>query len=560
MRVADWIAEQLLTLGVSHVFGVGGANIEDVCAAVQRRRPRLRMVLGKHEHAAGTAADACARLGGGLGVVVATSGGGTLNLVHALAEARASRVPVLALLGEPPSELQGRGAFQDSSGRGDAIDGAAVLAPVSVSCARAQHAEDVPRLLDAAITSALVERGPAVLLLAKDLQCAELGGWPSVAPPPPRPRPASEELLGRARHLLRARPVVVLAGAEVARQDARAELRALVEQLDARVAVTPDARDVFDTDDARWLGVAGALGHGVVAEALRQAALCVVVGTRLPLIARQGLEASLREKPTLSLGPEAPHLLSAAGHLHVAGDVRACLAALAAPAPGALASRSPRAGTPPPATSARRNDAEPLTATTAMALLGRALPERSVVIVDAGNTGALATHLVPAPRDGRWLIALGMAGMGYAFGAAIGAACATGRRCTVIAGDGAFYMNGLDVHTAVEHQLPITYVVFDNRAHGMCLVRERLLLADHAGYNAFSTPVHLGAGLAAMWPRLDARDVATPAELTRALAEAYARPGPSFIAVSLPEVEIPPHAAFAQALAQGLRTVAREHS
>jgi acetolactate synthase-1/2/3 large subunit len=62
MRIVDFIAEQLATKGVRHVFGVDGANIEDMFAAVQRRRPAMRAMLSKHEHAAGTAADAYARL------------------------------------------------------------------------------------------------------------------------------------------------------------------------------------------------------------------------------------------------------------------------------------------------------------------------------------------------------------------------------------------------------------------------------------------------------------------------------------------------------------------
>jgi len=83
MKISDFIADRLLELGVRHVFGVGGANIEDMFAAVQRRRPLIRMVLSKHEHAAGTAADAHPRVTGNLGVVFATSGGGAMNLVHA---------------------------------------------------------------------------------------------------------------------------------------------------------------------------------------------------------------------------------------------------------------------------------------------------------------------------------------------------------------------------------------------------------------------------------------------------------------------------------------------
>ena len=182
MIAADFIADWLVSSGVRHVFGVGGANIEDLFAAVQRRRPTIRMVLGKHEHASGTAADAYSRLGGGLGVVFVTSGGAAMNLVHALAEARASRSSMLAVVGEPPTDVQGRGAFQDTSGRDGAVDAAQVLHAVSVLCARVERAADLPQLLDAAIEAAYGSRpGPAVLLIAKDRQRGEL------AASPPRP-------------------------------------------------------------------------------------------------------------------------------------------------------------------------------------------------------------------------------------------------------------------------------------------------------------------------------------------------------------------------------------
>ena len=151
---------------------------------------------------------------------------------------------------------------------------------------------------------------------------------------------------------------------------------------------------------------------------------------------------------------------------------------------------------------------------------------------------------------------MGMAGMGYTFGAAIGAACASGKRCTVLAGDGAFFMNGLDIHTAVEHELPITYIVFNNRAHGMCLVRERVLLGENAGYNTFRRS-HIGAGLGAMFPRLPACDCRTAEALADALERAAHAIGPSLITIELEDVEVPPFAAFQKATREGITTVSR---
>jgi acetolactate synthase-1/2/3 large subunit len=541
MIVADFIVDALVEAGVRHAFGVGGANIEDVFAAVQRRRPAVSVVLGKHEHAAATAADAYARLTGGIGVVMATSGGGTMNLVHGLAEARASRVPLLAIVGEPPSDVQGQGAFQDSSGRSGAIDAAAVLGAVSVFCARLAEPADVGALLSTAWAAAQGPLpGPAVLLIAKDRQRAEVP--PSAAPArlsaAAAGLPAAELALARAARMLAARPVVVIAGDEVARAGAADDLSRLVRRLDARVAVAPDARDAFDNDDPRFLGVAGAMGHPEVARALAEAHVCLVVGTRLPLLVRQGLEPLLRQRALLCVSREHP-FISSGDTLHVAGDLTANLRALSAELSDGRPEREAAAvESPAPVSGAGPRASAMLAAVT------RALPSGGVVLVDAGNTGAEAVHHLRLPRGGRWLLAMGMAGMGWTFGAAVGAALATGKRCTVLAGDGAFFMHGLDVHTAIEHQLPITYVVFNNRAHGMCLVRERLLLGAESGYNRFG-PARIGAGLAAMFPGLAAQDCDSIAALEEALARARASSGPAVIAVDMPEVEVPPFLAFA---------------
>jgi acetolactate synthase I/II/III large subunit len=555
MKVSDAIAARLVGLRVRHVFGVGGANIEDMFAAVQRRRPEIRMVLGKHEHAAGTAADAYARLTGGLGVTFVTSGGGAMNLVHSVAEARASGVPLLAIVGEPPTDLQGVGAFQDTSGRRDAIDAAAAFGAVSVWCKRVEGIEQIPRLLSEAIDAALgTQPGPAVLLLAKDFQRAELELECLPAYTPPDPVLPDAVAVQQAAALLRAGPTLIIAGDEVARAGAEQELAAIANALDARVAVAPEARDAFDNHAACFVGIAGAMGCLSVERALSRARACLVVGTRLPVLARQGLEELLAQRPIISLGRKRP-FISSIGGLHVEGDLLRALRALRVELGASLALPSRAPAEPPVRETFASSEHDTLTARSALRTIEDAMTEGSIVLVDAGNTGAAAVHELRLPRGARWLQAMGMAGMGYSFGAAVGAACATGRRCFALAGDGAFFMNGLDIHTAVEHELPITYVIFDNRAHGMCLVRERLLLGENAGYNAFRQS-HLGAGLGAMFPGFAACDCRTTAALTQALERAAQRRGPSLISIELDHVEIPPFAAF-QRPADGISTVSR---
>lgn len=555
MLVAEFIVRRIVDLGVRHVFGVGGANIEDMFSAVQRRRPELRAILCKHEHGAGTAADAYARLLG-LGVVMTTSGGGAMNLVHTLAEARVSGDPLLAIVGEPPTTLQGNGAFQDTSGKRGAIDAEAVFRTVA-RCARVANAEALPRLLDEAIEGVLGSlSGPSVLLLAKDVQRAELPDMPTHEREHPAAAPGvpREEDLCRAARLLDVQPIVVLAGAGLSRAYGQKELAALAERLDARVATTPDGRDAFDNRDPRFLGVCGAMGHPAVARAIASARAIVVVGTRLPILARQGIEADLQGKHLVSLGREAP-FVTASETVHVGARLPAALSALVAHL------REGAGDAPPPdEVKAAQTSTSPSLLSLAPApiwgAVDRLAPERSVILVDAGNTGASAIHHVRVARGGSWLIAMGMAGMGYTFGAAIGAACATGRRCIVVAGDGAFFMHGAEIHTAVEHGLPITFVVLNNRAHGMCLVRERLLLGENAGYNVFRRS-HLGAGLSAMFPGLPAVDCTDPRDFYHQLEAALAVEGPSVVCAELEDIEIPPFTAF-QERAPHLTHVARE--
>ncbi|MGC4807704.1 thiamine pyrophosphate-binding protein [Micromonospora sp. DT233] len=557
-RVADHIMSTLTVAGVSHVFGVGGANIEDLYDAAHRTDGRIRAVVAKHEFAATCMAEGSVRARGGLGVVMATSGAGAMNLVPGVAEAYAARVPLLALVGQPPRDLEGRGAFQDSSGRGGAFDATELFGTISRFCARVDDPAETDKLLAAAIDAARSPRGgPAVLLLPKDVQQAPAAGFapvdllPTSASGPAPGRRAAAELL--ARTVAAGGEILVVAGDGVGHADARAELAALVARLDAWVAVTPEGKDTFPNDDPRFVGVTGAIGHPSVGRRLAAAALCVLVGTRLPVMARAGLDAALATVALVAFDPEPPFVAPADGVplVHVDGDLRAELRAvveLLADAPPARAVRRDPAGhreylvTPP-------LDAPGVRLPDAVRAIGDAVPADATVVSDAGNASAAAVHHLPVPPRGRFVIALGMGGMGHSFGAGIGAALATGRRSYVLTGDGGFYAHGMELHTAVEYDAPVTFVVFNNNAHAMCVTREQLLQHADYSYNTFK-PAYLAAGVAAMFPSLPAVRVGTADELRDALLATNDRPGPALVCVETDPAETPPFVPFLRLLTE----------
>jgi acetolactate synthase-1/2/3 large subunit len=538
--VVDHIVEHLARIDSDYIFGVDGANIEDLYDAAHFCSD-ITAVLAKHEFSAATMADGYSRSGAGLGVVAATSGGGALNLIPGLGESLASRIPVLALVGQPATTMDGRGSFQDTSGRNGSLDAEALFSAVSVFCRRVLTPADILSALPSAIAAARTG-GPAVLLLPKDIQQAQVGvnGY------------GGADWGGFERPLRRADgPITIIAGEQVARDDARSELEELRALLRAQVASVPDAKDVAGTPgfgSSSALGVTGVMGHPGVADAVAASAVCLVVGTRLSVTARTGLDDALAAVRTVSIGSAPPYLPCT--HVHTE-DLRGSLTMLTRALSGDGRARGLRVPdfvadtelSPPPFAGAgvRYRDA--------MVVLDRVLPDGTDIVVDAGNTGAAAIHHLPVRRDGRFAVALGMGGMGYSFGAGIGMAFGRAmsngpsRRTVVIAGDGAFFMHGMEVHTAVQYRLPVTFVLFNNNAHAMCVTREQLFYDDLYSYNRFA-PSQLGAGLAGMFPGLSSVDVADIDALPAALERAMAVDGPSVVSIECAADEIPPFAAF----------------
>jgi acetolactate synthase I/II/III large subunit len=551
-RVVDHIVGHLAAAGADHIFGVDGANIEDLYDAAYFR-PEVTAVLAKHEFSAATMADGYSRSGAGLGVVAATSGGGALNLVPGLGESFASRVPVLALVGQPATTMDGRGSFQDTSGRNGSLNAEALFSEVSVFCRRVLDPADIVSALPAAIAAAKTG-GPAVLLLPKDIQQAEVPADARAAERPVERARSIGDPHAIVRALQRAvGPVTIIAGEQVARDDARAELAALRAVLRARVACVPDAKDVAGTPgfgSSSALGVTGVMGHPSVVEAVAGSALCLVVGTRLSVTARAGLDDALAAVRTISLGSAPPYL--SCTHVHT-DDLRGSLRMLT----NALALRR-ATGVRVPDEVVRSEltppefDGQGVRYRDAMLTLDKVLPDGADIVVDAGNTGAAAIHYLPVRRRGRFLVALGMGGMGYSFGAGIGMAFgrnrnrAPNKRVVVIAGDGAFFMHGMEVHTAVQYRLPVTFVLFNNNAHAMCVTREQLYYDDLYSYNRFA-PSRLGAGLAAMLPGLRSVDVADVGGLAAALRASLDVDGPSVLSVECAADEMPPFAPFLSA-------------
>ncbi len=104
-------------------------------------------------------------------------------------------------------------------------------------------------------------------------------------------------------------------------------------------------------------------------------------------------------------------------------------------------------------------------------------------------------------------------------------------------------MHGMEIHTAIEHRLPVTFVIVNNNAHAMCVTREQLYYGGSYSFNRFA-PSHIASGLGAMFPGLMCHSADTVADLEAAMRQVMTHHGPSVVEVICSTDEIPPFAPF----------------
>jgi acetolactate synthase-1/2/3 large subunit len=497
LKISDALVKALILLDVRYIFGVSGANIEHLHDAIHRLgEGKLKSVMAKSEDGAAFMADCRARVHGCLGVCCSTSGGGMMNLIAGIAESYSDSVPVLALVGQPPSALEGKGAFQDSSGIGCTVDSMKLWSAVAKYVGKISKPEDFWYYLTNAIKAAISGRpGPAVLLFPSNIfeQEVELcpDNWADTLTKLIRPKEVSLETISPLfEEIYRAKNPVLILGHGVRQCSNPQAIVNFARLVGLPVITTLSGRSEFPNDDPLYLGTLGVAGHPSAHTYLKENAdLLIVVGTDLKCMTRQPIQSTLLDQKIAVVNIDidlikriiSPDLVVEAD----AGLVFEGLLKLLQRKPfqiKPLQNYCLEIFKPLPAPSASLDnsisvgDSQLLLQSEAIAIVQEFLPTNGHILYDAGNCAAAALHFTKVPPGSSSTIALGMGGMGYAIAGAIGAQLGSGldTRTVVFAGDGAFLMTGMEIHTAVDLQLPILFVIFNNNMHGMCATRQQL--------------------------------------------------------------------------------------
>ncbi|HEV8558414.1 MAG TPA: thiamine pyrophosphate-binding protein [Actinophytocola sp.] len=524
--VSDVLVETLVAWGVRHVFGMVGHSNLGFADALRRAEERgeLTYVGIRHEGAAAFAASAYGKLTGRPAACLAIAGPGSTNLLTGLYDAKLDGAPVLAISGQVPSQVLGRGAFQD-------LDLSAVFRDVAVSTTTVHSGSDHGELAALAVKHALDRRGVAHLVLPDEVQVRPSDAEPSTPDgrvPDRRVRPAAAALDAAAALIRDARRPVLVAGHGA--RGAETQIRALAERLGAPVLTTFKAKGLVPDTHPLGAGVLGRSGTPVASWLMNESDLLVVVGASfanhtgiapyLPIVQIDDEPGAIGRFNAVTVG--------------VLGDAALTLDAIT----GSLGTVKAEDQRPDVAArwaiwraeKARRvadDRGRGVSAAAVFAALSAHLPEDAVVTVDVGNHAySLGRYL---ESKGQPVLMSGYLGsIGFGYPAALGAwAAAPDRPIVAVTGDGGFGQYATELTTAVKYGIPIKHVLLDNHALGK-ISKEQLAEDFPVWHTSLHNPDWAGYAelCGATGIRVDRRD-----QLDDAMARLFAAGGPALLCV-----------------------------
>ncbi len=274
-KIADLLVEVLAEAGVREIYGVSGDSLNGITDSI-RTREQIQWIHMRHEEAAAFAAGAEAHLTGRLAVCAGSCGPGNLHLINGLYDCHRSRVPVLAIAAQVPSNEIGSGYFQETHPEH-------LFAQCSHYCELVSQPEQMPRVLEIAMQTAISGRGVAVVVLPGDVAMRDaVAQGPRLHFPQPKPNvcPSDDELTTLANVLNNSKKTTILGGAGCA--GAHKELIELAGKLKAPIVHALRGKEFIEYDNPFDVGMTGLLGFSSGYHAMMNCDVLLMIGTDFP--------------------------------------------------------------------------------------------------------------------------------------------------------------------------------------------------------------------------------------------------------------------------------------
>ena len=491
-QASELIVQFLQEAGIDAVFGIPGGGTGQIFTHLVGKEGTINTYLVRHEQTAAIMADAYARATGKPAVIMGQGLFMGSNAAFGIMEAMLSSSPMLVLTDTSDGGVGQHPANQSGAGEYGSIDLHNIFRSMTKYTTLATSPKEAALGAQLAIKHATSGRpGPACLLM----RTASISGEVDLESPPfihdtagylntAKPQAAPQDIQQAIDILSQAKRPVIVAGNGVHMAGAHGALQQLAEQWNAPIATSYKGKSAIAETHPLAVGMVGIYGQEAANRAVGDADAVLVVGAKL------SPQDTVRERPSV-FNPRGQRIIQIDIDDRNAGWTFPVELGLIGDAGSILGQLVEASGEAAPATAGNRGewasalphrkadlgfyedaglhtDSAPALPQRVVKILQDTMPADTIYSLDAGNNRTWMAHFFQSQQAHTFFCPGGTAGMGWGLPAAVGLQIAyPGRQVVCVTGDGGYMMTVNALSTAMQYQLPMICVVFNDGALGM---------------------------------------------------------------------------------------------
>ncbi len=460
-KVADLLWEMLANAGVKRCYGIVGDALNPVIDGL-RRNGRIEFIHVRHEEYGVFAAVAEAYLTGNPVAVCGTAGPGVTHLFNGLMDARKEGAAIIAIAGDVETSLIDTEALEE-------LNPYKFFEAASLYTGRLVNPDQARSVINTAILTAVLEKGPTVISIPGDVASADVADRSAAItiPNPAILRPSDADLSQLVKMIDDAKTVAIFGGDGC--RDARDEVVELASRLKAPVGYSFRGKQWLEHDNPNAVGMTGLLGYGGAYGAIHEAELLLLLGTDFPF--PEFLPGHSVKKVQIDKNPK--HIgRRTQVDLGLVGDIKATVAALLGSVRDKTNDSFLRKQLAD--TNSFHNllqhyvekgpEIKPIRPEFLAATLNDLASDDAMFFADTGTACIWMARHITGSKNRRLFGSFTWASMANAAPNAFGAQLAyPGRQTIALTGDGGFTMLGLgDLLTQVERKSPVVQIILNN--------------------------------------------------------------------------------------------------
>lgn len=503
MNGAQLLVELLERQGVSVVAGIPGGSVLPLYDSLARSS--IKHILVRHEQAAGFLAQGISRSSDNVGVCIATSGPGAMNLLTAIADAHADSIPLIAITGQVNSKLIGTDAFQE-------VDTFGLSFPITKHSVMIKKPEELLTVIPRSFKLAMSGRpGPVLIDIPRDVQTAEIffdafpdqgkkidGPELSFVPQLEKDKAVSEI----ATYIYDSSRPVFFAGGGCHNPQTEKALDVFLKKCPMPVVTSLMGLGVLPSDSPLNLGMVGMHGELAANRAMYDADLILACGVRFDDRATGIVTKFCPKAKIVHIDIDAAELNKIfRSEVSLVSDTESAILGIAANLSDgmrlSLNSENRKKWTEnlrcilnTSRVALKKQKGSPcefISSIPKALKKANVKPDSVFVTTDVGQHQMWTAQYYPLNHSRQFITSGSLGTMGFGLPTAIGASLANPKnRIICFSGDGSIMMNIQELATLAEQNLNVTVIVLDNGALGMVRQQQEFLYNSNYSASIFS--------------------------------------------------------------------------